>query len=81
MYVDEIKRLICVLQNGTICVYRLEGKTAILDQLVKNDMIQDKENKKLTSNIVCSCLASNFMIKYDCEKHYEENRAELALYQ
>jgi hypothetical protein len=70
-FISEINRLIAILQSGTICVYKIDGNKAFLDRLIKRDDILDQQGKPFNQSILCTCVVSNYVVKYDCGKQYE----------
>ena len=57
-----------LLVSGTLCIYRVDRDTAILEKLQYPSMIKDSEGKQLTSQqITAMSFVSTRPPKYDCE--------------
>lgn len=63
-----LRRMFLLLASGTLCIYRVDRDTAILEKLQYPSMIKDGEGKALNSQQITSmCFVSARPPKYDCE--------------
>ena len=83
-----LKRVFILLASGTLCIYRADRDTAILEKLQYPHMLKDSEGKSLTAQHITSMsFASTRPPRYDCEifteaqnlkkKHGEEDPEEI----
>lgn len=67
-----------LLASGTLCIYRVDRDTAILEKLQYPQMLKDSEGKALTSQQITSMsFASTKPPKFDCEIFTDSNKASL----
>lgn len=48
-YSSVLKRMFILLASGTLCIYRADRDTAILEKLQYPNMLKDSEGKSITS--------------------------------
>jgi hypothetical protein len=66
-----------LLASGTLCIYRVDRDTAILEKLQYPSMLKDSDNKSLSSQQITSmCFVSTKPPKYDCEIFTEAHNAK-----
>lgn len=71
-------RIFVVLQDGTICVYRLEeeGDTAILDKIVESKNLRDHLNRPQVQQITSVTMSEIIPPKFDFEIDTETSAAD-----
>jgi hypothetical protein len=63
-----LKRMFLLLASGTLCIYRVDRDTAILEKLQYPSMLKDSEGKSLSMQQITSMtFVSTRPAKYDCE--------------
>ncbi len=67
-YHSTIKRMFLLLASGTLCIYRVDKDTAILEKLQTPNMLKDSEGKAMTSQSITSMsFVTTKPPKFDCE--------------
>ncbi|CDW78455.1 wd repeat-containing protein 87 [Stylonychia lemnae] len=72
-YCMTLKRMFILLTSGTLCIYKIDRDTAILEKLQYPNQLKDSEGKSVTQQITSMTFASSVPPKYDCEIFNEVN--------
>ena len=75
-YCMSLQRMFILLTSGTLCVYRIDKDTAILEKLQYPNQLKDSEGKCVSQQITAMAMASSTPPKYDCEIFNEARRQD-----
>ena len=84
-YCMSLDRIFILLEKGTICIYRIDIDTAILEKLQYPTQLKDSENKSITQSIGLLKFVSSTPPRFDCEifnerQHRKENFFKTSVY-
>lgn len=66
-YCMTLKRMFVLLTSGTLCIYKIDKDTAILEKLQYPNQLRDSEGKSVGQQLTSMMFASSIPPKYDCE--------------
>lgn len=76
IYVNELKRVIVLLDSGVICLFSIGGETGLLEKIIRTGDIMDYELRPIVSPIQCIRRVSCIPPQYDCELVFRKHSSE-----
>jgi hypothetical protein len=74
--VEDLRRVLVLLDSGVICVFSIEGETGLLERLVRTGDITDYELRPITNPIQCIKKVSCVPPQFDCELVFRKHSGE-----
>lgn len=79
-YCHELKRFVLLLSTGAICVFRCDGKTGQLDQLIDVGSIRDVEKKAILNPVITMKFLEGEPPNYDSELYFKKRKDKSDLF-
>lgn len=76
VFVNELKRVIVLLDSGVICLFSIEGETGLLERMIRTGDIMDYELRPIVSPIQCIRRVSCIPPQFDCELVFRKHSSE-----